>query len=72
MKRSAAETIRMIEQIARMRGLIDGLAMSVSDSVPVTESAAAVAQAAYNLVASAARRDAYTLAEGDAFFKDKP
>lgn len=61
----------MMEQIARMRGLISGLELSVRDNVPVTESAAAVAQAACNLVASAARRDAYTLAEGDAFFKEE-
>jgi hypothetical protein len=53
----------MIEQIERMRALLDGLALTVNMNVPCSESAQAVADASIRLVAAAARHDTYQRVE---------
>ena len=56
---AAGERVRLAEQIARMRALLDGLESTVQLAVPCSEAAQAVADAGVRLTAAAARHDAY-------------
>lgn len=67
MTTSADERVRIREQIARLRGLLEAMEVSLGMGArpPLSETAAAIADAGIRLVATAGRHDAYQRAEAE-------